>query len=358
MMILVHRLRGEPMLLNADLIESIEATPRHRHHARRWQAPRRRRLRPRDRRGASVDSGAPCLSPRRRPATRPRAEWSRSAARTHPPQPIHRFPSASTGLGSLGPSVRGLRSFRGIVHSRAVFMPGICLFPGRLRRLGRRTDAGRPSSRRRGPYPAPGCVGLWGCGRVLWGSGRWSAVLRRWGRYPAPSSGPTLGLSASTISRLIENWTDEHQAFEKRDLSGDDFVYVWADGVHFRIRLEEDRLCALVMIGVRCRRFETAPGLRRWVSGIGRVMGRGAAGSPGPGHRGPSGSGWGRALGFWKALGDPGAALLGAQDRQHPQRSPQTAPPLRQSGPARDLQGGDPNRRRKRDRPVRAGLRR
>src|SRR5690625_5911435 len=34
-------------------------------------------------------------------------------------------------------------------------------------------------------------------------------------------------------------------------LSGKDYVYVWADGIHFRIRLEEDRLCALVMIGVR-----------------------------------------------------------------------------------------------------------
>ena len=39
--------------------------------------------------------------------------------------------------------------------------------------------------------------------------------------------------------------------FEDRDLSGADFVYVWADGVHFRIRLEEDRLCCLVVIGVR-----------------------------------------------------------------------------------------------------------
>ena len=39
--------------------------------------------------------------------------------------------------------------------------------------------------------------------------------------------------------------------FESRDLSNNDYVYVWADGVHFRIRLEEDRLCCLVVIGVR-----------------------------------------------------------------------------------------------------------
>jgi transposase-like protein len=50
---------------------------------------------------------------------------------------------------------------------------------------------------------------------------------------------------------LLETWGDEYTAFESRDLAGSDFVYVWADGVHFRIRLEEDRLCCLVVIGVK-----------------------------------------------------------------------------------------------------------
>lgn len=63
--------------------------------------------------------------------------------------------------------------------------------------------------------------------------------------------GSDAGLSASSIARLIETWTEEYWAFATRDLSGDDFVYVWADGVHFRIRLDADRLCALVVIGVR-----------------------------------------------------------------------------------------------------------
>ena len=63
--------------------------------------------------------------------------------------------------------------------------------------------------------------------------------------------GTDAGLSASTVTRLIESWTDEYRVFEQRDLSTSDFVYVWADGVHFRIRLEEDRLCCLVVIGVR-----------------------------------------------------------------------------------------------------------
>jgi transposase-like protein len=59
------------------------------------------------------------------------------------------------------------------------------------------------------------------------------------------------GLSPTTITRLTAAWQEEYEAYQKRNLSDRDYVYVWSDGVHFRIRLEEDRLCALVMIGVR-----------------------------------------------------------------------------------------------------------
>jgi len=59
------------------------------------------------------------------------------------------------------------------------------------------------------------------------------------------------GLSPTAITRLTAAWQADYEAFQKRDLSERDYVYVWADGVHFRIRLEEDRLCALLMIGVR-----------------------------------------------------------------------------------------------------------
>ena len=58
------------------------------------------------------------------------------------------------------------------------------------------------------------------------------------------------GLSATTISRLIRIWQDEYQAWRKRSLVGKDYVYIWADGVYFRVRLEEDRLACLVIIGV------------------------------------------------------------------------------------------------------------
>jgi len=59
------------------------------------------------------------------------------------------------------------------------------------------------------------------------------------------------GLSPTAIARLVKVWEAEYAAFRQRDLSDRDYVYVWADGVHFNIRLEEDRLCTLVVIGAR-----------------------------------------------------------------------------------------------------------
>ena len=53
------------------------------------------------------------------------------------------------------------------------------------------------------------------------------------------------------ITRLTETWKAEQRAFADRDLSGVDYVYLWADGIHVNIRLEEHKLCLLVMIGVR-----------------------------------------------------------------------------------------------------------
>jgi len=55
--------------------------------------------------------------------------------------------------------------------------------------------------------------------------------------------GSDAGLSASTITRLTTSWQDEHAQWEQRDLSAVDYVYYWVDGVHTRVRLEEDRLC-------------------------------------------------------------------------------------------------------------------
>jgi transposase-like protein len=59
------------------------------------------------------------------------------------------------------------------------------------------------------------------------------------------------GLSAPVITKLTEQWKAEQRAFAARDLSGVDYVYLWADGIHVNIRLEEHKLCLLVLIGVR-----------------------------------------------------------------------------------------------------------
>jgi putative transposase len=63
--------------------------------------------------------------------------------------------------------------------------------------------------------------------------------------------GSAAGLSAATITRLTAQWQGDHQAFCQRDLSMSDYVYMWADGIHLKIRLEESKVAVLVMVGVR-----------------------------------------------------------------------------------------------------------
>ena len=63
--------------------------------------------------------------------------------------------------------------------------------------------------------------------------------------------GSSAGLSAATITRLTVAWQDEVKAFNARDLSGVDYVYVWADGIHVNIRLDEERVCLLLIVGIR-----------------------------------------------------------------------------------------------------------
>jgi transposase-like protein len=63
--------------------------------------------------------------------------------------------------------------------------------------------------------------------------------------------GSTAGLSAPVITKLTEAWKAEQRSFAARDLSSVDYVYLWVDGIHVNIRLEEHKLCLLVLIGVR-----------------------------------------------------------------------------------------------------------
>jgi len=112
------------------------------------------------------------------------------------------------------------------------------------------------------------------------------------------------GLSASTITRLKEVWQGEFQEWNQRPLKGKEYVYVWADGVHFNIRLEEDRQCILVLLGAtadgRKELIAIADGFREseqsWKALLLDAKARGLAIDP----KLATGDG---ALGFWKAIG-------------------------------------------------------
>ena len=116
--------------------------------------------------------------------------------------------------------------------------------------------------------------------------------------------GPSaVGLSATTIVRLKSVWEEEFQEWNKRSLEGKKYVYVWADGLHFNIRLEEDRQCILVLMGAcedgRKELIAVTDGYREseqsWKALLLDVKSRGLTVDP----KLATGDG---ALGFWKAL--------------------------------------------------------
>ena len=110
------------------------------------------------------------------------------------------------------------------------------------------------------------------------------------------------GLSANTISRLKERWVDEHTAWQRRELSGKRYVYLWADGVYSNVR-QDDRLCLLVVVGVtehgRKELVAIEDGYREseasWLEVLRGLQQRGLSTVP----KLAIGDG---ALGFWKAL--------------------------------------------------------
>ena len=155
--------------------------------------------------------------------------------------------------------------------------------------------------------------------------------------------GCSAGLSAAVITRLTETWQAEQRAFAARDLSGVDYVYLWADGIHVNIRLEEHKLCLLVMIGVRAdgrkELIALADGYREstesWADLLRDCARRGM--------RAPVLAVGDGALGFWNALrevfpADQGAALLVPQDGQCPGRAAEVRAPRGEEGPGGDLE--------------------
>ena len=111
------------------------------------------------------------------------------------------------------------------------------------------------------------------------------------------------GLSASTVTRLIGQWQEEYKGWSKRSLTEKRYVYVWADGVYFNIRLEEDRQCILVLMGAtedgQKELLAVVDGYREseqsWTELLLDVKSRGVTVDP----KLAVGDG---ALGFWKAL--------------------------------------------------------
>jgi putative transposase len=149
------------------------------------------------------------------------------------------------------------------------------------------------------------------------------------------------GLSPSAITRLTSSWQEEYRAWRARSLADRDYVYVWADGVHFNVRLEDERLAALVVIGARPDGTKEVVALEdgyresteSWLALLRDLKERGM--------RAPGGGSWRRSprlLG-----GDPGGnprdargALLGAQDRQRARQAAEKPAAQGEGGAARD----------------------
>jgi transposase-like protein len=111
------------------------------------------------------------------------------------------------------------------------------------------------------------------------------------------------GLSASTIGRLKDAWSDEHVRWSQRDLSAKRYVYFWADGIHVQARLADDAQCLLVIIGATPEGKKELVGLidgvresaQSWKELLLDLKRRGLA-------MGPELAVADGALGFWKAL--------------------------------------------------------
>jgi len=155
------------------------------------------------------------------------------------------------------------------------------------------------------------------------------------------------GLSASTIGRLKEAWSDEHARWSKRDLSAKRYVYFWIDGIHVQARLENDAQCLLVIIGATPEGKKELVGLidgvresaQSWKELLLDLKRRGLAiGARARDRR-------------WRArllagdrgsmAQDPRPALLGAQNRQRAEQAAEEPAIESQACAAGDLDGRD-----------------
>jgi putative transposase len=114
-----------------------------------------------------------------------------------------------------------------------------------------------------------------------------------------------IGLSATNIVRLKEGWKNDYEDWRQRDLSDKHYAYIWVDGIHFNVRLEDDRTCILVMIGAtaegRKELIAVQDGYREskvsWLDMLRNIKSRGLSQLPAV----AVGDG---ALGFWAAAAE------------------------------------------------------
>jgi transposase-like protein len=112
------------------------------------------------------------------------------------------------------------------------------------------------------------------------------------------------GLSPAAITRLTAAWQEDYRSWSHRSLADRDYVYVWVDGVHFNVRLEDERLACLVVIGARPDGTKEVIALEdgyresaeSWKSLLRNLKKRGM--------RAPAVAVGDGALGFWAALRD------------------------------------------------------
>lgn len=111
------------------------------------------------------------------------------------------------------------------------------------------------------------------------------------------------GLSANTIQRLKDVWSQEYADWNARDLTGKRYVYMWVDAIYFNVRLVDDRACILVILGAtadgRKELVAIHDGLREselsWLETLNELKRRGL-------KNGPELAIGDGALGFWAAL--------------------------------------------------------
>ncbi len=139
-------------------------------------------------------------------------------------------------------------------------------------------------------------------------------------------------LSPNVVVRLKEKWGQEYDQWSRRDLSEKQYVYVWADGIHVNVRLENEanqRQCLLVLMGATANGLEGTHCRRRWLSRERAELVRALDRPQEPWTLSRSQAGhrrWiarilgGAPQGLWR---NPRTALLASQDGQHPQQHAQ-----------------------------------